>query len=174
MRAVLMGVAVVTLALLCTDAAMAQPPGSVPTVVSKGTAPGNGDANEDGVINIFDFVKAMAFVGGATGNLRSFQQADANLNGRVDNGDARLIMARFGSTNPTPLSQFNPGDANGDGNISAVDALVVTQYLENMSLAIPLMLYNADANQDYFVDGRDVNCIMSTVMRMVVGGQRCY
>lgn len=174
MRAVLMGVAVVTLALLCTDAAMAQPPGSLPTVVSKGTTPGNGDVNEDGVVNIFDFIKAQALTGGLTASVRAYQQADANLNGRIDNEDARLILARFGSINPTPLYQFKPGDANGDGNISAVDALVVTQYLENMSLTIRLMLYNADANQDYFVDGRDVNCIMSTVMRMVIGGQRCY
>lgn len=174
MRAILMGVAIVTLTLLCTDAAMAQPPGSLPTVVSKGTTPGNGDANEDGGINIFDSMKALAFIGGATGSLRSFQQADANLNGRIDNEDVRLITARFGSANPAPRYQFQPRDANGDGYISAVDALVVAQYLENMSLTIPLMLYNADANQDYFVDKRDVDCIMSTIMRMVVGGQRCY
>jgi endoglucanase len=50
---------------------------------------------------------------------------------------------------PTPTSSINPtslGDANGDGSVTIVDALLVAQY--SVGLSVTINLANADVNGD--------------------------
>ena len=149
--------------------AQAQQPGSLPTVVAKNTIPGSGDLDEDGDVDAVDAMFVLQIVeSGKTGagyppTVRGFQQGDANHNGRLDKEDAKLIQQYVAGLIKLPKYKFLPGDADGNGIISSTDALLVARYLENLSLSTPLKLYNADANQDYFVDKRDVDRILCIV-----------
>ncbi len=146
-----------------TPICQAHQPDSLPTVVSSGVVPGNGDANDDGTVTPADAQYAYRILLGETSpTVSQFQKADTNFNGRIDGADVSAIFQGFLGKKALPAKQFLPGDVNADGQVTPADALDLYRYLYPSSggdAHVTIMLYNADATQDGFVNYRDIRKI---------------
>lgn len=170
----------------------AHEPDRVPTIVSGGVVPGNGDVNEDGAVTPADAQYAYRILlGNVHPTLTQFQRADVNFNGRIDGADASTIFRAFLGKGRLPAKKFLPGDINADGKITPGDALVLYRYLYNImtmrwgvigagvsssiggSSPDVGMIYNADATQDGFLNYQDVKRIYDIYLGRCGPGTSC-
>ena len=162
-----MGAMTLVGAVLCLVGVAAALTGAIPSVVSSGTVPGNGDMNADGTVNAIDAQLVLKFVtyGSPVQSVKGYQQGDTNFNGRIDSADATLIQQKIAGLVRLPTRGFSRGSVNGDGIVNAVDATLIWQYVDGAPIGTR-MYYNMDANQDYSIDMRDVECTNRIAIRL--------
>jgi len=114
-----------------------------------GNAGGTGDAVSDGV-NYNPFVG-----GGATNPVLG----DVSLNGTVQSFDASIILRDVALIEAMSSAQQAVADVSGDGNIGAMDASYILQYLVGQIEAFPAEL-NSKARNDLFAGMEEENIIL--------------
>jgi uncharacterized protein (TIGR03790 family) len=129
--------------------------------------PGNGDINQDGVVDGCDIQSFIVVMTGANSDPAARGAADLNGDGVINADDAFLLMGPlvFDSYDPSILR--GSGDANGDGILDGRDiAAFVDKLIGGLHGDEPLReRFAADMNKDGLITVDDVPLFIQTLLR---------